>query len=186
MHMYHTFFIQSSADGHLGCFHVLAIVNSATMNTEVHVSFLIRAFVFSGYMPRSGIAGSYGNSVFSFSMVVVVVWSLSRVQLLQLYGLWPTRLLCPQDFSGKNTGVGCLFLLQGIFSFQGSNLCLLHCRQILYLLSLRGSSEYILFIGFLTWILSVFLLLNVSSLKIGSHVFSTPRTILAPSHSDRG
>ena len=38
----------------------------AAMNTGVHISFQIRVFVFSGYMPRSGIAGSYGNSVFSF------------------------------------------------------------------------------------------------------------------------
>ena len=61
--MYHNFFIHSSVDGHLGCFHDLAIVNSAAMNILVHVSFQIR--VLSGYMPRSGIAGSYGNSIFS-------------------------------------------------------------------------------------------------------------------------
>ena len=48
----------------LGCLHVLAIVNSATMNTGVHVSFRIK--VFFGYMPSSGIAGSYGNFIFSF------------------------------------------------------------------------------------------------------------------------
>ena len=62
--MYHIFFIHSSVNGHLGCFHVLAIVNSAAMNIEVHVSFGI--MVFSGYTPRSGIAGSYGSSIFSF------------------------------------------------------------------------------------------------------------------------
>ena len=60
------FFIHSSVDGHLGCFHVLAIVNSAVMNIEVHLSFWIRVFIFSGYMTRSGISGSYGNSTFSF------------------------------------------------------------------------------------------------------------------------
>jgi len=37
--------------------------------------------------------------------------------------------LCPWDLPGKNTGVGCHFLLQGIFPTQGSNLHLLHCRQ---------------------------------------------------------
>ena len=61
--LYHIF-IHSSVDGHLGCFHVLAIVNSAAVNIGVHVSFQIT--VLSGYMPRSGIAGSYGNSMFIF------------------------------------------------------------------------------------------------------------------------
>ena len=62
--MYHIFFIHSSVYGHLGCFHVLAIVNSTAMNTGVHVSFSI--LVSSGYMPRSGIAGSYGGFIPSF------------------------------------------------------------------------------------------------------------------------
>ena len=42
------------------------------------------------------------------------------------YGLWPNRLLCPWDFPGKNTGVGCHFVLQGIFLTQGLNPRLLH------------------------------------------------------------
>ena len=50
--------IHSSDDGHLGCFHVMAIVSTAAMNTEVHVSFKI--MVFSWYMTSSGIAGSCG------------------------------------------------------------------------------------------------------------------------------
>ena len=64
MYMYHNFFIHSSVHGHLGCFHVLAIVNSAAVNNGIHVSFSI--FVTSGYMPRSGIAGSYGGFIPSF------------------------------------------------------------------------------------------------------------------------
>ena len=72
--------------------------------------------------------------------VLVVVESLSCVQLLQPHKLYPARLLCPCDFPGKNTGVGCCFLLQGIFLTQGSNPGLLHCRQILYQLSYEGSS----------------------------------------------
>ena len=62
--MCHIFFIHSSVDGHLCGFHVLAIVNSAAVSIGVHVSFWI--MVFSGYMPRSRIAGSYGSSMFSF------------------------------------------------------------------------------------------------------------------------
>ena len=62
--MYHIFFIHSSFDEHLSCFHVLAVVNSAAVNIGVHVSF--RIMVFSRYMPRSGIAGSYGSSIVSF------------------------------------------------------------------------------------------------------------------------
>ena len=62
--MYHIFFIHSSVSGHLGCFLVLAIVNSAVMNIGVNVSFQIT--VLSGYLPRSGIGGSYGSSIFNF------------------------------------------------------------------------------------------------------------------------
>ena len=62
--MYHKFFIHSSVDGHLGCFHVLVIVNSAAVKIGVHVSFQI--IVFSRYMPRNGVAGSYSTSIFSF------------------------------------------------------------------------------------------------------------------------
>ena len=62
--MYHIFLIHSLVDRHFSCFHALAIVNSAVMNIGVHVSFSMKGL--SGYMPRRGITGLYGSSMFSF------------------------------------------------------------------------------------------------------------------------
>ena len=59
VYIYQSFLIHLSADGHLGCFYVLAIVNSVVMNIGTHVSLSI--LVSSVCMPRSRIAGSYGS-----------------------------------------------------------------------------------------------------------------------------
>ena len=64
MYIYHSFFIKSSVDGHLNCFHVLATVNSASMNNGMHMYFSI--LVSSGYIPMSGNAVSYGGFIPSF------------------------------------------------------------------------------------------------------------------------
>ena len=60
VYMYHSSLSHSSADGHLGCVHVLAIINSAAMNIGMHVS--LSDLLSLVCMPRSGIAGSYGSS----------------------------------------------------------------------------------------------------------------------------
>ena len=62
--MYHSFLINLSADGHLGCFHVLAIINSAVMNIGIHV--FLSILVSSVCMPSSEVAGSQGSDISTF------------------------------------------------------------------------------------------------------------------------
>ena len=67
------------------------------------------------------------------------------VQLLVTPRTVDPRLLCPWNSSGKNTGVGCHALLQGIFPTEGSNpglLCLLHCSKILYCWATREAPDH--------------------------------------------
>ena len=71
--MYHNGFIHPSVDGHIGCFHVLAIVYSTAMNRGLRVSFWSSVFVLFGYILRSGIGGSYDNSNFSHTSVCEMV-----------------------------------------------------------------------------------------------------------------
>ena len=84
-----------------------------------------------------------GASCILSSNSVLKFWYLKtlqrHVQLFGPHGLQPTRLLGPWDFLGESTGLGCHFLLQGIFLTQGSNPGLPHCRQTLYHLSHQGS-----------------------------------------------
>ena len=69
------------------------------------------------------------------SIILFVIHACLVAQSCPPHGLWPIGLLCPWSSPGKNTGVGCHFLLQGIFATWGSNLGLLHWRRVLYCLS---------------------------------------------------
>ena len=135
---------------------VLAIVKNAALNVNRVVQLFVRVPVFSasGYIPRNRIGGAV-LVVLSCSAVsdslAHEMWYLKACHVVVGGGLfaksWPTfvtpwtaarQVPLSWGFSGENPGVGCNFLLQGIFPTKGLNPCLLyllHCRWILYLLS---------------------------------------------------
>lgn len=64
LYTYHIFFIDSSTDGHFSCFYILIMVNNASANMRIQISHRDNDFISFKYTPRSGIARSYGNSIF--------------------------------------------------------------------------------------------------------------------------
>ena len=95
-------------------------------------------------MGRTGASYSFQVFISLDSIIHTEVKSLSRVRLFGTRGLQPTRFHHPWGFPGKDTGVGCHFLLQEIFPTQGLNPGLPHgrrCRQTLYHLSHLGKSS---------------------------------------------
>ena len=106
LYMYHSFFIGYSVNEHLGCFHVLAIVNCAAVSIGVHVSFQI--MVFSIYMPRSGITVIQDNLISS---------SFTQLHLQRPLFQITSHSQVPVDMS-----------------FRGSLFNLLHLLSLMYLL----------------------------------------------------
>ena len=81
----HILLIHSSVDGHLDCFHISVIMSNAVINMVVQISLCCSAFSSFGYIPRSGIAGSYANSIFNFMRSSQKVFHSSCTVLHSLY-----------------------------------------------------------------------------------------------------
>ena len=122
---------------------VLLCVDSSSLSTasqSQNQEQVGSVFVLSTLWAVSKLAspGQSAQSLVSWGYYAVLSRSVTT-DSLQSRELYPTRLPCPRDSPGENTGVSFHVLLQGIFVTQGLNLGLPHCRWILYQLSRQGS-----------------------------------------------
>ena len=121
---------------------MLKCTNKGHLIIRLHVMPYLNAF------PHSSLISFFFLIIAQYWTTILSAWVFSFAVLCLVAQLYPT--LCNPidcsppsssvhwDFPGKNTGMDCHFLLQGIFPTEGSNLGLLHCRQILYCLSHQG------------------------------------------------
>ena len=117
--------LHSSVSGHLGCFHILIIVNNAVMNIGVHVSFPMSVFILLAYVPQSGFTGSYSSSGFSvreISRLFSIAAALIHV---------PTS--CAPGLPVSSTSVP-TFVIYGLFEADYSDRCEMasHCGSDLH------------------------------------------------------
>ena len=126
----------------------MGLQRDTTERLNIHTLLIYSAMLVSGVQQSDSIYTYTYICINSFpdSFPLCGTCAQSCPILCNPFGLLPTRFLCPWGFSGKDTGVGCCSLLQGLFLTLELNPCLLYllqCRQILYLLSHRGNFSII-------------------------------------------
>ena len=146
-------------------------VQFSTCQCSVYIfvlRFIFRLFII--FKIKNNFPTSDSCSLFSHSVVSNSLWP---------HGLQPTRLLCQRNAPGKNSGMSCHFLLQGIFRTQGSNPSLPHFRQVLYhwvtreppqslfitsnTFGIQVSTDQLWFLGLVVWLLWAAALLSSES-----------------------
>ena len=109
--------------------HVTITVETEVCNEKNCVFFTSKVDLLM-FFDKEGGGFAEKKTAFKMQRVYMHMFSVASIgsNSLRPHGLQTARLLCPWNSAGKNTGVGCHFLLQGIFPLNPSLLCLLHCR----------------------------------------------------------